>query len=91
MGRLKIKKKGTVLPFRDTVAFRFLMVAVSGIFFLISVFQLIRGIQSGNTTLLVIAIALTVGTAALTLFNLGQMRQAKIPKSAQQRMKRARR
>jgi hypothetical protein len=91
MGRLKIKKKNVVLPFRETVAFRFLMVGISVIFFLISVFQLIRGIQSGNTTLLVIAIALTVGTGALTLFNLSQISKARIPKSAQQRMKRARR
>jgi hypothetical protein len=91
MGRLKIKKKNVVLPFRETVAFRFLMVGISVIFFLISVFQLIRGILSGNTTLLVIAIALTVGTGALTLFNLSQISKARIPKSAQQRMKRARR
>ncbi len=91
MGRLKIKKKDTVLPFRETVAYRFLMVAGSAILFLISLVQLIRGIRSESTTLLVVTIALTVGTAALTLFHLGQISKAKVPKSAQERMKRARR
>lgn len=91
MGRLKIKKKDTVLPFRETVAYRFLMVAGSAILFLISLFQLIRNIGSESTTLLVITIALTLGTAALTLFHLGRISHAKVPRSAQQRMKRARR
>jgi sensor histidine kinase YesM len=91
MGRIKIKKKDSVLPFRETVAFRFILVAISGLFFMIALVQLIRSIQTGNTTLLVISIILTVGTFALTLFNMGQISQAKIPKSAQQRMKRSRR
>lgn len=91
MGRLKIKKKHAVLPFRETVAFRFLMVAAAAVLFLIAVFQLIRAFESGNRTLLVISIVLTVGTAALALFNLSQMSRAKVPKSAQQRLKRARR
>ena len=91
MGRLKIKKKQAVLPFRETVAFRFIMVAIAAILFLIAAFQVIRAIQTDNTTLLVIAIAMTISTAALALFNMSRMSGAKVPKSAQQRMKRARR
>ncbi len=91
MGRLRIKKKTAVLPFRQTVAFRFIMVAAAGILFLIAVFQLIRGFQTGNTVLLAVAGAVTIGAAVMAFLNLGRMRHAKIPKSAQQRMKRARR
>ncbi len=91
MGRLKIKKKNAVLPFRETVAFRFIMVGIAVILFLISMFQLIRAIQTDNTTLLTIAIVMTIGTTGLALFNVSRMTRAKVPKSAQQRMKRARR
>jgi hypothetical protein len=91
MGRLKIKKKEAVLPFRETVAFRFIIVAISAVLFLIASVQVFRAIRDGNTTLLVIAGLMIVGTAALALFNLSQMSRAKVPKSAQQRMKRARR
>jgi len=91
MGRPKIKKKEAVLPFRETVAFRFILVAISGIFFLIAASQIVSSIRDGNSNLLIIAIVLTVGTGGLTLFNLTQMSRAKVPKSAQQRMKRARR
>ena len=91
MGRPKIKKKEAVLPFRETVAFRFILVAISAIFFFIAAFQIYRGATNDNSTLLIIAIVLTVGTGGLTLFNLNRMSRAKVPKSAQQRMKRARR
>ena len=91
MGRPKIKKKEAVLPFRETVAFRFILVAISGMLFLIAASQIVGGIRDENSTLLVIAIVLTVGTGGLTLFNLTQISHGKVPKSAQQRMKRARR
>jgi len=91
MGRLKIKKKEGVLPFRETVAFRFLMVALSAVLFLIAAFQLPRAIRDSNTTLLVLSIVLTLGAGALALFHLSRLTAAKIPKSARDRMKRARR
>jgi len=91
MGRPKIKKKAAVLPFRETVAFRFIMVGIAAIFFLLSSYQLLRAFGSGDTRLLIIASVLTLGSAALALFNLAQVQKAKIPKSAQERMKRARR
>ena len=91
MGRRRIKKKEAVLAFRETVAFRFILVAISFVLFLIAAFQIYSAAVNANTTLLIVAIVFTIGTAALILFNLSQMSRAKVPKSAQQRMKRARR
>jgi hypothetical protein len=91
MGRLRIKKKEAVLPFRETVAFRFILVAISFVFFMIAASQIIRGAMNGNSRLLIISIVLGIGTAGLTLFNLSQMSRAKVPRSAQKRLKRARR
>jgi VIT1/CCC1 family predicted Fe2+/Mn2+ transporter len=91
MRRLRIKKKETILPFRETVAFRFMMVAISTILFVVAAFQIPGAIRRANTTFLIVTVVVTVAMAGLTLFNLSQISRAKIPKSARQRMNRARR
>ena len=88
MGRVRIKKKGTVLPFRQTVAYRFLLIATASITMLIAAFQLIFSIQSSSLTAALIWGVVLVGAAVALLYNLAHMREAKIPKSALERMKR---
>ena len=88
MGRRRIKKKEAVLPFRQTVAYRFIIVAAMLIVFLYGVIRAITALGTADTTGLIIAIALTVGSAVGAFYNLDKMRYARIPKKTPMRMKR---
>ena len=88
MGRLRIKKKEAVLPFRQTVAYRFILLAGLLIVFLYAGIQAIASLQSGETTVLFIAIGLAVGSALGAFYNLERMRYARIPKKTAQRLRR---
>ena len=88
MGRLRIKKKEAVLPFRQTVAYRFIIIAALLIVFLYGVIRAITALGSADTTSLISAIALAVGSAGGALYNLEKMRYARIPKKTAMRMKR---
>lgn len=88
MGRIRIKKKNRVLPFRETVAYRFIVIAAALILFVIALYEVIRTLQSGNTTGLVIAAIVAAASAFLGLHNFSRMQTAKIPKQTLQRMKR---
>lgn len=88
MGRIKIKKKNAVLPFRETVAYRFLILAAAGAVFVISLFVLISSLTSGSAAALIASGLLALATGILAIYNLTRMRTAKIPRSALQRMKR---
>ena len=88
MGRLRIKKKEAVLPFRQTVAYRFIIIAVLLIAFLYGGIRAITALQSADTTGMIIAIALAVGSAVGAFYNLEKMRHARIPKKTAMRMKR---
>jgi hypothetical protein len=90
MGRKRIKKKEAVLPFRETVAYRFIMVAAAFILFVIASIQIIRSIQLGSTSAIVISALLTATTAFFTVYNLKQMQNAKVPRRTAQRMRRNR-
>ena len=88
MGRLRIKKKEAVLPFRQTVAYRFIIIATLLIVFLYGVIRAITALGSADTTGLIIAIALAVGAAGGAFYNLEKMRYARIPKKTAMRIKR---
>jgi amino acid transporter len=88
MGRIRIKKKDRVLPFRRTVAYRFIIVAVAALLFAIAVFQVVTALMSGNTPILVIASLAAAGAAFLGLHSFSRMQTAKIPRQTLQRMKR---
>ena len=90
MGRKRIKKKEAVIPFRETVAYRFIMVVVAFILFVIASIQIIRSIQLGSTSAIVISALLTATTAFFTVYNLKQMQNAKVPRRTAQRMRRNR-
>ena len=87
MGRIRIKKKEMVTPFRDTVAYRMMFIALSLLVFIIALYISI-GALSTNTTLAIAAGAVGVAAALGVFFNLDHLRTAKIPKRTLSRMKR---
>ena len=88
MGRIRIKKKGQVLPFRETVAYRFIIVALAVLLFLIAAFQAIGAIGSNDTPRLIIAALAATAAALLGMYNFSRMQTAKIPRETLQRMRR---
>ena len=90
MGRKRIKKKETVIPFRKTVAYHFIMVVAAFILFVIASIQIVRSIQLGSTPAIVVSALLAVAAAGFTVYNLNRMRNAKVPRRTAQRMRRNR-
>lgn len=88
MGRLRIKKKDAVLPFRQTMAYRLLLAIGSLLIVMVTVFFVIRYIQSGNNIGMIVSIAVTVMGLTALLYNLGEVRNAKVPASTLKRAKR---
>ena len=87
MGRMRIKKKEAVIPFRETLAYRMILLAGSVAVFIIGVFVLL----SFLTTNITAAISSGVVAAASgfgILYNLERLRDAKVPKQTLNRMKR---
>ena len=88
MGRIKIKKKETVLPFRETLAYRMLMLTASVIAFAIALY-VASGALRANVTISFVAFAVIGVAAAIGIFyNFGRLRDAKIPQKTLKRMKR---
>ena len=88
MGRLKIKKKGVVTPIRQTMAYRVLLVTVSGLFFIYTFVDLWRAYLDNNTLAFIFAAILSVLAGIAIFYNLDRMLVAKIPASTAKRMKR---
>jgi hypothetical protein len=87
MGRMRIKKKETVLPFRETLAYRMILIGASIIAFVIALYLLVSAISTNMT--MAIASGVVGLAAALSLFyNLDRLREAKVPKRTLNRMKR---
>lgn len=85
---MRIKKKDAVLPFRQTMAYRLLLATGSLIFLLGTVYFLMRYLQSGNRTGLIVSIAAAVMAGTSLFYNLSEVRNAKVPASALKRAKR---
>jgi hypothetical protein len=88
MGRIRIKKKDRVLPFRQTVAYRFIFVATALLVFAVAIFLAFRALISDDTTTLIIASGVAAASAFLGLHHFSRMQTARIPKQTLQRMKR---
>jgi uncharacterized membrane protein (GlpM family) len=87
MGRMRIKKKETVIPFRETLAYRMILIGASLIVFVIALYLLVSAISTNLT--MAIASGVVGLAAALSLFyNLDRLREAKVPKRTLNRMKR---
>ena len=84
---MRIKKKEAVLPFRETIAFRMILLTVSVIVFIIALYYLIGAFRTSLPLAITWGAAL-VGSAISIFYNLDHMRDAKIPKHTMNRMKR---
>jgi hypothetical protein len=87
MGRMRIKKKEAVIPFRETLAYRMILAGGSLIVFMIALYVLIGAISS-NTVTAIISGAIGVAAAFGIFYNLDHLRGAKVPKRTLNRMKR---
>jgi uncharacterized membrane protein (GlpM family) len=87
MGRMRIKKKETVLPFRETLAYRMILIGASLIVFVIALYFLVGAIST-NMTLAIASGAVGLAAALSLFYNLDRLREAKVPKRTLNRMKR---
>ena len=88
MGRLRIKKKEAVIPFRETLAYRMMLLAGSVVVFLIALYILISALQAGITVSFVASGVIAAAGAFAIFYNADHLRNAKIPKQTLSRMKR---
>lgn len=87
MGRMRIKKKEAVIPFRETVAFRMLLAGGWFIVF-VAFLYILAGAFRTNTILAIVSGLVSVASAYGIVYNLDHMRDAKVPKHTMDRMKR---
>ena len=89
MGRLKIKRKEVVIPFRETIAYRLLLLASSIILFVVALYITIGALRAGGVTVSFIASAAIGLIAAFAIFyNMDHLRDAKVPQRTLKKMKR---
>ena len=88
MGRLRIKKKDAIIPFRQTMAYRLLLATGSLVLVIVTTYFLMRYIQSGNNIGIIASIAGAVMAVTSLFYNLGEVRNAKVPSSTLKRAKR---
>src|ERR1043165_9763696 len=88
MGRLRIKKKENVIPFRETLAYRLLLATGSVVLFLITVYFLMKYAGSGNNVGMIVSALSAVMAGTAVFYNLGQVRNARVPASTLKRAKR---
>jgi uncharacterized BrkB/YihY/UPF0761 family membrane protein len=87
MGRMRIKKKDAVIPFRETLAYRTILVGASIAAFIIA-FYFMVGNVSTNVTAAIAFGAVGAAAAFSVFYHLDQMRNARVPKRTLDRMKR---
>jgi ABC-type uncharacterized transport system permease subunit len=88
MGRLRIKKKESTIPFRNTIAYRLLLAGASVFLFLVTVYFLMKYAGAGNNIGMIVSALAAVAAATAVFYNLGQVRNARVPASALKRAKR---
>jgi hypothetical protein len=88
VGRLRIKKKEAVIPFRETLAYRMILLAGSTIVFLIALYIMLRAFQTGIGVSFIASAVVTAAGAFAIYYNADHLREAKIPKQTLSRMKR---
>ena len=87
MGRMRIKKKDAVIPFRETLAYRMILAGASLVVFMVALYLVVRGIST-NVPLAIVAGAVAVAAVFGLFRNLDRLREAKVPKRTLNRMKR---
>jgi formate hydrogenlyase subunit 3/multisubunit Na+/H+ antiporter MnhD subunit len=87
MGRMRIKKKEKIVPFRETMAYRLLLITASGILFMSMFIQAWAGFQAGNRTAVVISSIIGVLALVGIFYNLDRARYAQVSEHASKRMR----
>lgn len=87
MGRLRIKKKDAVIPFRQTLAYRTIMLMASIFLFLFSLYVMYGALASNTTVSFIIGAVLGVGSAFMIFSNLRHLKDARIPSRTLKKMK----
>ena len=88
MGRLRIKKKEAVVPFRETLAYRMLLASGWMLVFLVALYFAISALRTGNNIQAIASGAVCVVAAFSVFQNLDRMRDVRIPQRTLKRMKR---
>ena len=85
---MKIKKKEAILPFRQTMAYRMLMLTLAVLFFLYTVYEMTMALRVNNTVAFVISAIAGVLASIAIFLNIDKLRYAKVPANTLKRMKR---
>jgi hypothetical protein len=88
MGRLRIKKKEATIPFRETLAYRMLLVTGSVVVFLVALYIAFGAFSTGVTISFIASAAIGLAAAFAVFYNLDHLRDARIPQRTLKRMKR---
>ena len=88
MGRMRIKKKEAVLPFRETLAYRMGLVVGSAVVFVVALYILVGAVRAGTIVSMIASGVIGIAGAFGIFYNLDHLREAKIPKQTLNRMKR---
>jgi hypothetical protein len=88
MGRLRIKKKEAVIPFRETLAYRSFLMIGSVVVFLVALYIAIGALRANTTASLIASAAVGVAAAFSIFYNLDHMRHARVSERTLKRMKR---
>jgi len=75
MGRLKIKKKGAVVPFRQTMAYRMLLLTLSILFFIYTLYEMVVSLAANNTLAFIMSAVVGVAAAFAVFYNLDHISQ----------------
>jgi hypothetical protein len=79
MGRMRIKKKTAVQPFRETLAYRLLLALACFMFFIFAIYEMVSSLRVNNTLAFVIAGVAGVLASIGIFFNLGRARDIGLP------------
>ena len=85
---MKIKKKDVVEPFRETLAYRMMLLTGWILVFIFATYQFITAVRAGSTIGLIIAGALSAGAIFGVIYNSGRLKSAKIPPRTAKRLHR---
>ena len=88
MGRLRIKKKAEVIPFRETLAYRMILLTMSGVLFLIFVYRMFASFREDNTYSMMLFTGLTLLTGFAVFYNMENLKNVRFSPDAMKRMKR---
>lgn len=79
MGRMRIKKKSVVLPFRQTLAYRLLLAVGCFMVFVFAIYEMVTGLRSNNTLAFIIPGLGGVLASIGIFYNLGKARDIGVP------------